>query len=193
MSEPAVGTAKSPARKFRLSLLAFLFILALLAWWLMLAPRPKFYLTTCLQDAGGLKQGAAVKIAGVDVGYVRRLRAQPQDASCPGIVEMAFTANYKLEIPRDSVVSTATAGLLGETYVEIDSTHASGPPVQNGDKLPSRQIQQPSLDDVVQALHRLFPNLKVTSQMLRDMDKCLEAQENKLPAKGIGPKQKLEK
>ena len=88
-----------PMRKVGLSAFALVFLLALLAWWLTLAPRPMFYLTTCFQDANGVKVGAPVKIAGVDVGYVRKLRAQPQDAACPGFVEMAFTAGLQAANP----------------------------------------------------------------------------------------------
>ncbi len=192
MAEPNAQTPASPLRKYGLSAFALVFPLALLVWWLTIAPRPKFYLTTCLQDASGLKQGAPVMIAGVDVGYVQKLRAQPQDAACPGFVEMAFTADYELQIPRDGVVSTATAGLLGESYLDVDGTRASGLSAQNGDSLPSRQRRQPSLDDVVRAI-RALPATVETFQALKETEKSLEEQDGKLPAKGIRPKQKSEK
>ena len=40
-------------------------------------------LKSCFDDAGGLPAGAQVRIAGVDVGTVRSVRANPQNKSCP--------------------------------------------------------------------------------------------------------------
>lgn len=42
---------------------------------------------------------------------------------------MKLTPPYELQIPNDSTASVETAGVLGETYVEIDVGHASGPPI----------------------------------------------------------------
>lgn len=42
---------------------------------------------------------------------------------------MVLTPSYELRIPNDSTVSVETAGVLGETYVDIDVGHASGPPI----------------------------------------------------------------
>lgn len=49
---------------------------------------------------------------------------------------------YELRIPAGSLVSTETAGVLGETFVGIDVSTASGPPVRNGAELPSRQTKR---------------------------------------------------
>ena len=102
-------------------------------------PAP-FRLKACFQNAEGLRNGAEVRLAGVDIGLVRQVRAQPMEQSCPASVEMEIETPYELKIPRDSVASTAKAGLLGDTYVEIDSSHASGPAIDNGGQLPSRNI-----------------------------------------------------
>jgi ABC-type transporter Mla subunit MlaD len=100
---------------------------------------PSFSLKTCFQDANGLRPGAAVRLAGVDVGRVRSVRAQPADHACPAAVEMQLQADYELKIPRDSVASIATAGLLGETYLEIDVSGASGQPIPTDGQLPSKE------------------------------------------------------
>jgi hypothetical protein len=73
-----------------------------------------------------------VRLAGVEVGFVRAVRAQPANRTCPGEVEMEIRTSYELTIPNDSVASIATAGLLGETYLEIDVSQAFGPPVRTG-------------------------------------------------------------
>jgi ABC-type transporter Mla subunit MlaD len=40
---------------------------------------------------------------------------------------MFISTPYELKIPADSTVSLATAGVLGETYAEIDVKGTSGP------------------------------------------------------------------
>ncbi len=42
---------------------------------------------------------------------------------------MVLTPGYEIKIPDDSVVSLQTAGLLGETFVNIETVNASGPPI----------------------------------------------------------------
>jgi phospholipid/cholesterol/gamma-HCH transport system substrate-binding protein len=93
---------------------------------LKIAASPSFSLRTSFQDASGLKPGAAVRLAGVHVGRVRSVRAQPADHICPAAVGMQLQADYKLKIPGDSVVPIATEGLLGPAYLEIDVSGASG-------------------------------------------------------------------
>jgi len=93
---------------------------------------------SCFDDAGGLRAGAAVRIAGVDVGNVRSVRANPQNKNCPAEVEMALATTYEIRIPKDSIAETNTAGLIGEVYVNIDSTQASGAPIENYGYLKSR-------------------------------------------------------
>ena len=103
---------------------------------------PSLRLRACFQDVSGLRRGAKVRLAGVDVGTVREVRAQPTDRSCPGAVDMDLRTPYELRIPKDSIASTATAGILGETYLEIDVSGASGPPIQSGGLLPSRESEK---------------------------------------------------
>ena len=119
-------------------------------------PKARLVVSTCLQDADGLRAGARVRIAGVDVGFARVVRAQPQDRACPAAVELAFTTDYELKIPRDSVVSTATAGILGETFLDIDISQASGTPIANGGQLPSRQREKLSAEKIAEKVSELL-------------------------------------
>jgi len=115
-------------------------LVALTVFWIpKLSFGPSQRLSTCFQDVNGLRRGAKVRLAGVDVGGVRDVRAQPNDKACPGAVEMELRTPYELKIPQDSVASIATAGVLGETFVEIDVSGASGPPIQPGGRIPSKE------------------------------------------------------
>ena len=134
-------------------------VVAVLAAWSYLTfrqPKPWLVVNTCLQDADGLRAGARVRIAGVDVGFARVVRAQPQDRVCPAAVQLAFTIDYELKIPTDSVVSTATAGILGETFLDIDISQASGPPIGNEGHLPSRQNEKLSAEKIAEKVSELL-------------------------------------
>jgi phospholipid/cholesterol/gamma-HCH transport system substrate-binding protein len=74
-------------------------------------------------NAMNLRAGAPVRVAGVEIGAVKSVRARPEMKEAPAEVVMVLTPSYELKIPNDSVASLATAGVLGETYVEIDAAH----------------------------------------------------------------------
>ncbi len=108
---------------------------------------------SCFDDAGGLRTGAPVRIAGVDVGTVRSVRANPQNKNCPAEVEMALATTYEIRVSKDSVAGIESAGLLGEVYVSIDITRATGGPVENYGYLKSNPNRTPpSLADHIRAL-----------------------------------------
>jgi ABC-type transporter Mla subunit MlaD len=95
-------------------------------------------LKSCFDDAGGLRASAVVRVAGVDVGTVRSIRANPQNKNCPAEVEMVLNTTYELRVPKDSIVEIKTAGLLGEVYLNIDTTQASAAPIENYGYLKSK-------------------------------------------------------
>ncbi len=107
---------------------------------------------SCFDDAGGLRAGAPVRIAGVDVGTVRSVRANPENKSCPAEVEMALATSYEIRVPKDSIAEIEMAGLLGETHLTIDTTQASGAPIENFGYLKSKPAKHTlSLGEQVRA------------------------------------------
>jgi phospholipid/cholesterol/gamma-HCH transport system substrate-binding protein len=69
-------------------------------------------------DALGLRAGAQVRLAGVEVGSVTSVRARPDMRDNPAEVTMLLNTPYELKLPTDSAVSLATAGVLGETFAQ---------------------------------------------------------------------------
>ena len=65
-------------------------------------------------SAGGLKAGAVVEIAGVEVGRIRSLTLD-EDYQARVVLEI----NKGVKIQDDSMASIRTKGLLGEKYVDI--------------------------------------------------------------------------
>ena len=119
----------------------------------ILLARPSGYrlrLTCYFDNAGGLKVGATVTVAGVKVGSVTSVRVRPEMREHPAEVTFFLQTPYELKIPNDAVVTLETAGVLGETFVEIDVRTATGPPVKDGGTLNTRPMgratMQPLLD-----------------------------------------------
>lgn len=64
-------------------------------------------------DAGGLKQGSTVEIAGVEVGRIKEITLSDYKA------RVALQINTKVQIQDDAIAAVKTKGLLGEKYVQI--------------------------------------------------------------------------
>jgi ABC-type transporter Mla subunit MlaD len=95
------------------------------------------------EDVQGLRAGASVRLAGVDVGHVISVRARPESREYPAEVTMNLQTSYELKIPNDAVVSVDQAGVLGEPFVEINIKNAFGPPLENGGTLKSGPGRKP--------------------------------------------------
>jgi phospholipid/cholesterol/gamma-HCH transport system substrate-binding protein len=107
------------------------------------------------QDAQGLRSGAPVRLAGVEIGTVTTVRARPEIRDSPAEVVIAVNTPYELKIPNDSTISLATAGVLGETFPEINVQNASGPPVESGSVLKTKSSQNVSTQQLLQRLEQI--------------------------------------
>lgn len=123
-------------------------------------------INSCFNNVQGLREGAPVRIAGVDIGTVRRVRANPQRKDCPAEVEMALATTYEIRIPKDSIAGIDTAGILGESFVSIDAIQASGPPIENYGYLKSRPSTPPaSFEDYLKALDSVLGIAKAAKEV----------------------------
>jgi ABC-type transporter Mla subunit MlaD len=84
------------------------------------------------KDAQGLRAGAKVRMAGVEVGTVTGVRVRPELRENPAEVTMTLQTPYELKVPSDSVVRLRSAGAPSDVFAEIDMQNASGPPVATG-------------------------------------------------------------
>jgi phospholipid/cholesterol/gamma-HCH transport system substrate-binding protein len=124
-------------------------------------------------DAMGLRPNATVRIAGVDVGGVKSVRVLPEMKDTPVEVFMSLNTAQDLAIPNDSTVSLATAGVLGETYVEIDSRSASGPPIQSGGTLKATPTVSLTTEQMIEKLAEVL-NLSKTEQTLDKLEAVIK-------------------
>ena len=120
---------------------------------------PRIVIRSYFDNAEGLREGAPVRLSGVDIGNVTHIRVVPEKDKLltPVEVTMKVSTKYSFALRRDSVTSLDTAGVLGETYLDIDSTQAVGSLAQDGDTLPTQV--HPDFNQVVRASQSTLQNL----------------------------------
>ena len=134
----------------------------------------KLTLFAYVDDAGGLRTGAPVRLQGVDIGNVIGIRVVPERAPVPVELKMRISTknNYNQFIKKDTQVVLATAGVLGETYINLDSNLAKAPIAQDGDTLLARDV--PDFQDVVRSSQGALQNIDV---LIRRADRIMAAVE----------------
>lgn len=130
----------------------------------------RMMLVSFFDNAGGLRVGAPVRLSGVDIGNVVGLRIVPdkEKQMTPVEVIMKVSMKYSFNLRRDSVTSLDTAGVLGETYIDINSAQAVGPPAQDGDTLPTSV--HPDFNEVVRSSQSTLQNMDA---LLKRADRIL--------------------
>ena len=111
-----------------------------------------------------------MRLNGVDIGNVTRITIVPDKDKqlTPVEITMKVTTKFDYNLRRDSVTSLETAGVLGETYIDIDSSQALGGPVHDGDTLPTQV--HPDFNQVVRASQSTLQNMDA---LLKRADRIL--------------------
>jgi phospholipid/cholesterol/gamma-HCH transport system substrate-binding protein len=130
----------------------------------------KITLKSYFDNANGLRVGAPVRLAGVDIGNVTRIRVIEDSAKqlTPVEVTMKVNTKYRFDLRKDSLTLLSTAGVLGETYIDIDSSQAKGPQVRDGDALLSRDV--PDFSDMVRSGQGTLQNMDA---LLKRLDRIV--------------------
>ena len=127
-------------------------------------------LKTYVDNASGLRVGAPVRLNGVDVGNVSKINVVSDKAMhlTPVEVTMKVNTKYNYDLFKNSHTLLSTAGVLGETFIDIDSAEASGPLAADGDTLPSSDVSQ--IQDVVRASQGTLQNMDA---LLKRLDRIV--------------------
>jgi phospholipid/cholesterol/gamma-HCH transport system substrate-binding protein len=117
-----------------------------------------------MTDVAGLKVGAPVWLAGVDVGAVTRIRFEHPRESNEVEVDLEVDREALKKIGTDSIITVKTRGLMGEKYVDITPSRVYS-------EIPPKRLvgtQLPKLDDVMLKAGTAFDTL---NGIIKGMDK----------------------
>lgn len=128
------------------------------------------YLRSYFNNASGIREGAPVRLHGVDVGNVSTIKviSDPTRKLTPVEITMKIHPSHRPELHKDSMVTVSTEGVIGGSYIDIDSSQAKGPTVDNHDELPSKE--GPDLMSMVSAGQSTLQNVQV---LVQRMDRIL--------------------
>jgi phospholipid/cholesterol/gamma-HCH transport system substrate-binding protein len=100
-----------------------------------------------------------VDLQGVAIGNVKSVKVVPGRPLSPVQVVMRVNTEFQKFIHTDSKATIETAGVLGESFVDIDSKDAKGPIVKDGTELPPGNA--PGIQDVVKTSQTSLQNIDV--------------------------------
>jgi len=93
-----------------------------------------YRIKTYFNYAEGVKQDAIVKLAGIEVGRVEKIRFHYTPETK---IEMVMAISDKARIHEDSIAFIATSGMIGDAYVGITPGTADKPSMQEGGTIAS--------------------------------------------------------
>jgi len=129
----------------------------------------KLLVKAYVDNASGLRVGAPVRLEGVDIGNVAKIRVveHPPNPAIPVEIGMKITTKYKESMSKQCTLALTTAGVLGETFVDLDCRGARGAGLENGDVLATHPT--PQFQDVVRAGQSTLDNVNVLVKQLSEI------------------------
>ncbi len=137
-------------------------------------------LSARFKDISGLRQGASVFLAGVNVGTVSDIRF-PKSLDVKEVeVDMKIMARYQDRIREDSQAAIVTQGLLGDKVILLKIGTPDSPEIKNGDTLKTGKAF--SIDSLADDGGELIENLKDVSKSLNSVLKDVKEKKSLLHA-----------
>ncbi len=128
----------------------------------------RYTLKTYFSGAGGVREGSEVRLAGIPVGNVARIRisqfTEPEKAV---EIDLKISKRYQDQIRGDSLATLETAGLLGEAYVDISRGTSAKNVLGNGETVTGHE--EPDIKEIVHNANDVVSNLRVLSTTLNNI------------------------
>jgi len=133
---------------------------------------PKYRLKTYLPEVSGLSTGAPVRLDGVEIGNVEKIRLVPRQAGKPPDrmrnieVGIRIDSKYQGDVLTDSTATLVTEGLLGNRYVNVQRGY-TGVPLKEGQAIPG--AEEKAIKEVVERSADVLANLKALSEEIQEI------------------------
>ncbi len=132
-------------------------------------------------DIAGLRTGAAVRLAGLDVGLVTSITF-PNDLQDRQVyVRLKVAERFQERIREDTVATIEGQGLLGDKFVSLGLGSPSVPALQDGDLLES--VDPVELTSYLDDVPGIMKNVHSISEQI---DKMLKGEDGEKAGKSIG-------
>ena len=134
---------------------------------------------TYVPDAAGLKSGAPVRLAGVDVGNVQQVRFTGRSDLAQSIeIVMEINRRYEANLRRDSDAILAAEGLLGQRYINISPGTPGSPPIGPDGIVQFRDTTE--FSELVGGSRDLLDNLNVLTAKINAVIEKVESGEGSI-------------
>lgn len=131
-----------------------------------------YTLKAYLSSAGDLREGAQVRLAGIGVGNVSKIRISPYDDPRRAVeIDLKIASDFQKRIRDNSVASIETVGLLGDSYVDI-TRGTSGSALGDGNEV--KTAEKADIAAVMQNTNEVVMNLNSLSSRLDDITKNIQ-------------------
>jgi len=119
----------------------------------------KLTLIAYYDNAEGLIVGAPVALQGVTIGNVSDIKVVANHMPEPVQIVMKVNTKYRFLLRKDTKATIQTAGVLGQSFIDLDSKEAKEPVVEDYAILKSGYA--PALGEVVRASQTTMQNIDV--------------------------------
>jgi len=128
----------------------------------------KYTLRAYFPSAEGLRPGSQVDLAGIPVGSIKDIRlSQYREPDKAVEIALSIQRKYQREIRADSVANETTAGLLGETFLDISRGSPNQPELQNGGEIQAQQ--EADIKKIEKNANDVISNLNLLSEKLNEI------------------------
>ncbi|HYI12690.1 MAG TPA: MlaD family protein [Thermoanaerobaculia bacterium] len=114
------------------------------------------------EDAAGLEDESAVRIAGVRKGHVTNVRALPN-----GTAEVTMVVDDDVPLHTDAKARVANLGLLGEKYIDIDPGTQRAPVIAETGAVLLPGTAPASFDEVTDEVAAIAKDVKAITESMR--------------------------
>ena len=134
----------------------------------------RYTIKAYLPSASDLREGASVRLAGIVVGNVSKIRISPyMDPQRAVELELKIARKYQKEIRADSVGTVETVGLLGDSYVDISRGTPGQEVVAEGGAI--KTAEKIDITAVVRNSNDVNLNLRALSSKLDDITEQVQS------------------